>query len=115
MVKDVKPNLSYFAGFFDGEGTINIGGTGALIVQIGQCNRWILELYKMQFGGAICVAGKKPPASTSYIWSLTARKAMDFLEIISSYLTLKKPEAVLSIAYQKKGQVVGRLVSQAAG
>lgn len=106
MVKQHRANLSYLAGFFDGEGCISLAKSGrryALIVQVTQCNRWILELFRMHFGGGIhqCERNGNP----FYIWSITASKAMAFLETIEPYLILKKAEANLATTYQKRKNI----------
>lgn len=109
MAKDIKPNLSYLAGFFDGEGTIQIAKqSGGLLIQVAQCNRWILELFRMQFGGSIHEVIKPKPYTNIYMWSIAALKASSFLETIKPYLTLKKPEAILAIEYQKRRRPKGK-------
>ena len=91
MSKSKKPNLSYLAGFFDGEGCIRINKTHghyALIIQVSQCNRWVLELFKMHFGGSI--HHREQSRYPSSMWSISSWKASAFLEIIEPYLMLKK-------------------------
>ena len=102
-----KTDLAYLAGFFDGEGNIYIQGLRPsrhcynLSVRISQANRWILERYRMAFGGLIREI--KPTSLTArgiWQWMIAGRQAMAFLKAIYPYLILKQGEAKIAIEFQ---------------
>ena len=103
-----KIDLAYFAGFFDGEGTILIDKYPKhyqLRVQVSQANRWILERYRMAFGGTIYEPYRNSLTSKQrnrfWIWQAKSRVALEFLQDIYPYLTLKQAEAKVAIEFQK--------------
>ena len=103
-------NLSYMAGFFDGEGCICIGKSPhgiSLICSITQCNEWILQLFKMRFGGTVRLRQPyKAEKYRTFSWNISGGKAGIFLGIIKPYLMLKRAEAELAIQFQmSKGRI----------
>lgn len=63
-MKISETNLAYFAGFFDGEGSVGIakhkgkttkrGFCFELIIQIGNSDEKVIHDFKDAFGGSIC-------------------------------------------------------------
>ena len=102
-------DLSYFAGFFDGEGCITIAKTKpsfgrlrprfALSVRVVQANEWIIQLFKFYFGGKVYL---RPSIEyrQQWMWEVNNKKAVPFLRLILPYLKLKKSEAELAIEFQ---------------
>jgi hypothetical protein len=93
-----KVDLAYLAGYFDGEGSINIDRDYRLNCSVTSVNRWILELFRFNFGGGLA---KNSPRE-SYIWHIHSVNAMEFLKAICGYLRLKKAEALLAIDFQTR-------------
>ncbi len=109
-------SLSYWAGFFDGEGHIELAyrlstshsylGHGAYKFQV-----WIDQRLKNpehffagllnNFGGHI-VSHRKWPGS--FRWHISGKAGRQFLEAIMPYLRIKKRLAELGIAFQKSMQ-----------
>ena len=94
--------LSYLAGFFDGEGCITIAhsqrgiyGTYQLCILVGQKDKAPLIDFQNRFGGAI---GK--PNSTFH-WVIHDKKALLFLETMLPYLRYKKQQAEIGIKFIK--------------
>ena len=94
--------LSYIAGFFDGEGSINLltrirpkNTEYSLTVAIGQRDGMTLDLIKENFGGNIYFVKR----DGSYYWVITHKKAVKFLKEILPYLQYKKPQALVAIQF----------------
>ena len=114
-----KSDLAYLAGFFDGEGCIYIQGPRPkrhcyqLSVRISQANRWILERYRMAFGGLIREI--KPTSATAkciWQWIISGKQAMEFLNTIYPYLILKQCEARVAIEFQSARRKRGTPLSK---
>jgi len=104
-------DLAYFAGLFDGEGSIGIYHktqrdrkhsylTLQCIVQM--TNSFIPHLLQMHFGGSLFVDKKfrYQNKAVSYRWGVVGRQALAFLQEIYPYLRIKQPEAKLAIEFQ---------------
>jgi len=101
---------AYFAGFFDGEGSMGIakhksrsskrGFCHELIIQVSSSNEDILKLFKLHFGGTICQF-RAPKNLPMWRWSISSKKALNFLLLITSYLRVKEPQARLAIEFQR--------------
>lgn len=105
-----KTDLAYLAGFFDGEGTLFIehlslkrSNSYRLRVSVGQTNRWILERYRMAFGGSVRLNrvehGNHKPL---WQWQVSCKAAGEFLKAIYPYLILKQSEAKVALEFQAK-------------
>ena len=98
-----KQDLSYLAGFFDGEGCISIlkstkgnwNPAYFLQAQIGQKYGNILDWVKENFGGNVY---KKRDQT----WIVTNFKAYEFIKLITPYLKYKKPQAELAIKFYEE-------------
>lgn len=111
-----RTDLAYMAGFFDGEGCICIGkGKGGLglVCSVVQCNEWILQLFKMSFGGNVRLRQPyKPERYRTFSWSICSKKAMAFLRVIQPYLMLKRAEAEVAIQFQMAKGRSGRHLTE---
>jgi hypothetical protein len=110
VVPDVA-TLAYLAGFFDGEGCIQItrikdkrhligGAYHQMNLETTQCNPAPLELMKQTFGG--WVALKHTTASNRkplYRHMTSQRKAENMLKLLLPYLIVKKEEAIVALEF----------------
>jgi hypothetical protein len=102
-------NLSYLAGFFDGEGCISIlkyskdiskwNPSYFLQAQIGQKYGSTLDWVKENFGGNVY---KKRDQT----WIVTNNKAYEFIKLLEPYLKYKKPQAQLAIKFYEE-RIIG--------
>ncbi len=97
--------LAYVAGFFDGEGSINLltrprpkNTEYSLTVAIGQKDGETLDWIKENFGGNVYVVKR----DNSFFWVCTHKKAISFLKTILPYLRYKKPQAIVAINFYEK-------------
>lgn len=86
--------LVWLAGFFDGEGCVQINrtreGNYRLFVQLSQNRRSILEEVQTEFGGAIY------ESTRAWFWHLTGVPAWDFLQEVRPYLRIKGPQVAVA-------------------
>lgn len=107
-------DLSYLAGFFDGEGSISIsrikGKLGrndifVVLISISNTNPEILSYICKEFGGNFHQTkhqikdGYK--RKNIYKWSASSKIAENFLSKILPYLILKKEQANMALEFQK--------------
>lgn len=99
--------LNYWAGFFDGEGTIYISKhkiNGKYInyfVDAAIVNSYkpVLEEIQQAFGGTIRhAAGKNKHL---WLWTIRANQAVEFLETMLPFLQVKGKQARLAIEFQR--------------
>lgn len=96
-------DLSYLAGFFDGEGSINIltrkrknwNTEYQLTVAIGQKDGATLDWLKENYGGNVYLVKR----DGSFYWACSNRAAQNFLQQLLPYLKYKKPQAELALTY----------------
>jgi hypothetical protein len=93
--------LSYIAGFFDGEGSVSVSRPKAtknqkrylkLRARIGQNTRAVLDWIQSLFGGSV-IEEKKTYGSAKkvmYRWQASDRVAEKFLRTIEPYLIVKR-------------------------
>lgn len=95
--------IAYTAGFFDGEGSINImtrkregwSIEHQLWVSIGQKDGHTLDWLKDNFGGNVYLVKR----DGSFFWSASNKNAYNFLKRIISFLQYKKPQAELALKF----------------
>jgi hypothetical protein len=100
-----KIDLSYIAGFFDGEGYIGIlkrkrkewNTEYFLQISIGQKDGAIMNWIKESFGGNIYLVKR----DNSYSWIVSNKVAHNFLKNIIPFLKYKKPQAELGLQFYK--------------
>lgn len=102
---------AYFAGFFDGEGSVAVYKAGGkhnsyyLRTQVTQ-NRTkatikIMRFLKKQYGGSLSLQ-ETSSGNIKYNWQLSAKNAIKFLEDIQPFIVLKKTQVDLAIDWQKQ-------------
>ncbi len=107
---ETELDLSYLAGFFDGEGSISIlkrkkgewNVSHFLRVSIGQKDGATLDWVKEKFGGNVYLVSR----DGSYLWAVTDKNAYLFLKKIQNYLQYKKPQADLAIKFYEE-RIIG--------
>lgn len=104
--------LSYIAGFFDGEGMIRInrsmGKYYSLQCVVVNTDLKPLKYIQQIFGGTIAERKKyKSHHKTSYRWRVTSNDAKNFLEKIYPWLITKKEQALIGIDFQNNMKKFG--------
>ena len=104
-MRDLTPvQLAYFAGFFDGEGSITSSGEKGyrrwvLRCSVGQVDpRPLLKLQKA-FGGQLRKV-KKPPHQDQWHWTVCSQMAKGLLEALQPYLIVKREQAKVGLKLQ---------------
>lgn len=103
--------LAYTAGIVDGEGSISLskrtsreyksGYQLRLAVCVANTNEWLVQWFKMQFGGYVnCTREKRENRKDRWQWMIVDGKAAEFLKSILPYLQIKRPQAELAIKFQ---------------
>ena len=105
--------LSYVAGFFDGEGCVHIARQRAhpggvtyinyyLRVDIANTNKDILIWISGLFGyGSVTKKGRKGNRKQGWSLVIVSRQAASFLTDISPYVKVKRGQVALGIEFQK--------------
>jgi len=103
-------DLVYAAGFFDGEGSIDISNRKEknriryiLQVRVGQSKevgKQICNWLQLNFDGYIFSRDREK--NIEYLWTVTAQKAFKFLSQIYPYLKGKKNQANLAIEFAQE-------------
>lgn len=109
-----EKTLSYIAGFFDGEGTINISpGRGSnyytLSISVTNTDHEILFQLKEWLGGKVSNAKVRNARSKPVRrWSVDSGQAEEILEALLPYLIVKKRRAHLAIGFRElfKGEFI---------
>lgn len=108
----MTPTLAYFAGLFDGEGSVTItlaGGAArkrqlhVLKCAVGLVTRAPLDALRRRFGG--CVQGpvvrrNAPERQPMFVWDVSAVAACAFLRAVRPYLIVKRRQADVGIEFQ---------------
>ena len=92
--------LAYAAGYFDGEGTINILSNGEgkgfqLRVEISSCDLDTLRLFKVLFGGSLRSVKWKGLPYLIHRWAINNQDAIRVLGAMVPFLKAKAKEAQL--------------------
>jgi len=108
-------DLSYIAGYFDGEGCIFISTRTTsykeqiyksyyLACKVGSTNLMSLKFIESIFGGSTAVHKWRlehyPNRRKFWAWTVYSEQAINFLKAIYPYLILKKAEAELAFKFQ---------------
>ncbi len=112
---NMKDNLeiAYLAGFFDGEGGINVhrrryvkklGGESIYyILRVDVANTDKQNIYRLKdlFGGCITLRKKQDQANQAvWAWQITTKKAQDFLRAVYPYLRVKRKQAETAMQFE---------------
>lgn len=115
LYEPTKLDCAYAAGFFDGEGTVNISRTTrpdcvdpvyVLNAVMAQVVIDPLIFVQNRWGGNICRRPAKPPRQAYFAWQCHAGVASEFIFDMLPHLTVKRERAILGIRFQalKGGQ-----------
>lgn len=98
---ETQINLSWAAGFFDGEGSIYLSANKSpnLLVSAVQIDPIPLYKFKNMFGGVISEE-KTPKGKKCFRWYAQGPLAIKFLEVVYPYLTVKKKEARIAKGFK---------------
>ena len=91
-------NKHYFAGFFDGEGCVQIGKNGSLQLRIVNTNLIILENIKESYGGSVNKRSQivnKP----QYLWSIYGEDALKIASILKEICIEKSKQLEIAIEW----------------
>lgn len=113
---DKKLILAYTAGFFDGEGSINIlkrnrkhwNPEYVLMVAMGQKDGSTLDWITDNFGGNVYLVKR----DGSYYWACSNQKAYKFLKTIIPFLQYKRPQADLALKFYDEASVLKRPIAK---
>lgn len=105
LAPDIQ-DVCYFAGFFDGEGTISAGvtkrGMAKFSVEVFQVRRAILDALCELFGGKVRVAREaRGRQRRTHAWCLSGDGAERFLRTILPHLRVKRREAELALEFRR--------------
>ena len=112
-------NIQYFAGLFDGEGTVRIDhfaiGIGPkrpkayrrfqLTMSLGMCHAPTIQLIHQAFGGYITRDAARRRANPNhrirYAWGVSSGSAYELLIRIEPFLIEKRDQALVGIEFQE--------------
>ena len=107
----ITTEISYIAGFFDGEGCVRIkkanqgGNSYYIIAHITNTNQKILKKVQDYFGGNTRLQ-EKGVNKGIYNWCITSSEASDFLKTLLPFLIEKKEQAELAIHFHKRKEEI---------
>lgn len=116
-------DLAYMAGFFDGEGCIQIQRRRqphptkrryyAIHVSVSQTTEYIPRWFCFNFGGSVHKSKhtKEKRSWDVWTWQAVCRDAGAFLGVIHPHLILKKPQAELALKMQATKRFRGKPLS----
>lgn len=108
-----KPQIAYFAGLFDGDGSILINEHPyhQLQISLGLMNQLIINQLKHNFGGSASLEKyqRRDHLSLFFRWKISADLAINFLQNVFPFLRIIKPQAELAFQFRRvKKQNRGR-------
>jgi hypothetical protein len=106
-------DAAYAAGFFDGEGSINIrlpskGSGHRLVIHVAQANRLPLEWLRERWGGSVRPLKRPADRKPVWEWTLASKQAKRFLEAVLVFLIVKRAEAVIAVDFQGRRHNPGK-------
>lgn len=113
-----KIDLAYTAGIIDGEGSIGIYTDNlkrkhpcyCLQVGVTSADEWLPMWLKFAFGGYVYKMETPPQHKTKWYWTVRARQAKNFIELVLPYLRLKREQAEIAIKFQSRKRHYGRSI-----
>ena len=115
---DMKEHeAGYWAGIFDGEGSLFITAGGKahrsiVRVVVGNTNEWLILALHISFGGS----WKKRRSQNSFrhkscfLWIVEGPQAVAYLRVIRPYVMLKKAQVELAITFQERKTTSSRIL-----
>lgn len=103
--------LAYLAGFFDGEGSIQIpsrtprrSGKSIYSLDISCANAHPrpIEMFYRFFGGRVSSSRRNERCHVSYQWRAHGSDAATILEALAPYLQVKAEQARIAVGFQRK-------------
>ncbi len=106
-----KEDIIYFAGLFDGEGSISLhrktAGNYAIHFTLGNTDKGIIDWILRNFGGRVSLSVKKGKVMNGgfcankdeYTWELDIISLKKFLPELIPYLKIKKNQAIVMADY----------------
>lgn len=88
-----QTDLAYFAGFFDGEGsvmlTLNKSGGLSVGVSCSQNTKTVMDMFERSFGGHVYSYVPKGRKRTIFQWRANGLVAIEFLKLVRPWLLIK--------------------------
>jgi hypothetical protein len=98
-------DLAYFAGFFDGEGTVSITPAPHHTLQVSVANTdgSVCLLFKDRFRGSVTTQqdGRRPEWKPCFHWTTRAQMAEDFVRAVLPWLVVKRVHAELALSFRE--------------
>jgi hypothetical protein len=91
--------LSWAAGFFDGEGNVNIS-KDSLQVSVFNTYKPAVDKFQELFGGNVTVRKGSGNSRDCYMWFVTTGTAAMVLRLLRPYLVVKQEQARIAIEFQ---------------
>jgi hypothetical protein len=85
-------SVEYAAGFFDGEGCVQVGKNGSISVRITNTNLQTLEEFQRKFGGTV-LPRRQRANKPQYVWSVYGDAAVEFAKTILPFC-IEKHKAI---------------------
>jgi hypothetical protein len=88
--------LAFAAGLIEGEGTVRINkptrrNRGALLVSCVNTDRELIEFLQTRWPGYCKPAtGLRPDQRPAFVWTIAARRALEFLDAIAPYVVSER-------------------------
>jgi hypothetical protein len=99
--------IQYFAGLFDGEGSVSVGRSDrshVLFVGISNCSRRVLVAARNFFG--VGEVYKRNPSKLArkpqYVWHVGSRQAAEVLRRLAPHLIVKRQPALMGLKLQER-------------
>lgn len=119
-----ETDKAYIAGFFDGEGCINIhkgkiygksiNPHHRLVIRLANTNKEIVDYFYNLFRGYKRTNyNLRGNERICFYWSLASQKAANFLKLMLPYFRLKQEQAAVAIEFQSRFAYTGKPVSLA--
>ena len=88
-----QTDLAYFAGFFDGEGSVmlslNKSGGLSLGVSCSQNTKTVMDMFEQAFGGHVYSYVPKGRKRAIFQWRANGQVAFDFLKLVKPWILVK--------------------------
>lgn len=101
-----ESDLAWAAGFFDGEGCVDINATNGVCGSIRAllANTSLAGVERMQalFGGSIRTYRRTTGNHVYYTWSVSATRAAAFYTAVLMYAVVKREQIEIALAYQSR-------------